>query len=127
MKIKILFVASIALAFALGGAGTYVYGAITRQPTNTARFQCDIVYDGSGNVVSVPIQVWFRNKAVVDDTVPARSTGANDWAGPYLVDLMADPVKTTSYTAATKTNTGLQIAAAINAVFNAEQIRQNVP
>lgn len=127
MKNKLLMVASLVLAFALGGAGTYVYGAITRQPTNTARFQSDVVYDANNNPVSVPIQVWFRNKSIVDDVNPSKNTGANDWAGPYLVDLMADPVRTTTYTAAGKTNSGLQIAAALNAVFNAEQVRQSVP
>lgn len=122
-RFPILFIAACLLSF-VGGAT--LFAAFTKQATRVARFQCDPVYNASGTATSVPIQVYFANRVLVNDADSTDVVNPGHF-GPVTVDLLASPVSTTTYTAAGKTVNGTQAAALLQTIFLAEATRQSVP
>ncbi len=122
MKKLVQLILLVAVAFGLGSA----FAAYTKQTTRVARFQCDPVYDAAGVATSVPVQVFYANRVLVNDANSADVVSPGNF-GPVTVDLIAAPVASTSYTAAGKTVTGAQLAALLQAAFLAEATRQSVP
>lgn len=123
MKKLILF---IALGVLAGVASNLAFAAYTKQTTRVARFQCDPVYNAQGVATSVPVQIFFANRVVVNDADASDIVNPGNF-GPVNVDLMAAPVASTSYTFGGKTLTGNQIAGMLQTVFLAEATRQNIP
>jgi hypothetical protein len=89
-------------------------------------FSATRFYNSSGVATSVPINVYFANRVLVNDADSADVVNPGNF-GPVTVDLMAAPVSSTNYTALTKTVNGNQLAALLQTVFLAEATRQSVP
>lgn len=123
-RIPLFFLASLLLAIV--GITSLVAATYTRQTTRVARFQCDPTYDAAGVCTAVTIQVYYANRVLKNDADSTDVLNPGNF-GPVTVDLIAAPVSTTNYTAATKTANGVQAAALLQAIFLAEATRQSVP
>jgi hypothetical protein len=98
--------------------------AYTKQNTRVDRVQLDTTFDAAGAAVSVKGTAFLQTKLLVNDADSTDQVPA-PWKSVGF-DLIGAPMATTSYTAAGKTVTGVQLAALIRQAMLDEATRQNI-
>lgn len=114
MKKILLFIALASVAFA----------AWTKQNARVERMTIRCTFDAAGAVTQVNVSADLV-ALVTNDADSTQSKGRNDSVAVNF-DLLAAPVSTTNYTAATKTVNGVQLAALIRQAILDEANRQGV-
>jgi hypothetical protein len=115
------------ILFASAVLATVAFAAWTKQSARVMRVQvADITFASNTSTTATSVKMdAFLEALTTDDSDTTKAKGRGDWA-KVSFDLIAEPVASTTYTAASKTVNGTQLAALIRQVALDEATRQGI-